>query len=88
MNSYLYLAKIYNFEENKKEEQKNIDTVLLLDPKNEEANYLLMEIELKKSNYSKVKELVENFSKICDKLCDKKTLILESLKNLEPKNES
>ena len=87
-NSYLYLAKIYNHEDNKKEEQKNINTVLLLDPKNEEANYLLMEIELKKSNYSKVKELVENFSKLCDKLCDKKTSILESLKNLEPKNES
>ena len=86
--SYLYLAKIYKLEENEKEEQKNINTVLLLDPKNEEANYLLMEIELKKSNYSKVKELVENFSKICDKLCDKKTSILESLKNLEPKNES
>ena len=87
-NSYLYLAKIYNFEENKKEEQKNIDTVLLLDPKNEEANYMLMEIELKKSNYSKVKELAENFSKICNKLCNKKNSILESLKNLEPKNES
>jgi len=87
-NSYLYLAKIYNHEDNKKEEQKNINTVLLLDPKNEEANYLLMEIELKNSNYSKVKELAENFSKICDKLCDKKTSILESLKNLEPKNES
>ena len=87
-NSYLYLAKIYKFEDNKKEEQKNINTVLLLDPKNEEANYLLMEIELKNSNYSKVKELAENFSKICNKLCDKKNLILESLKNLEPKNES
>ncbi|MDA7703726.1 hypothetical protein N8784_04010 [Candidatus Pelagibacter sp.] len=87
-NSYLYLAKIYNFEENKKEEQKNIDTVLLLDPKNEEANYMLMEIELKRSNYSKVKELADNFSKICNKLCDKKNSILESLKNLEPKNES
>ena len=87
-NSYLYLAKIYNHEDNKKEEQKNIKTVLLLDPKNEEANYLLMEIELKNSNYSKVKELVENFTKICNKLCDKKPLILESLKNLEPKNES
>jgi tetratricopeptide (TPR) repeat protein len=87
-NSYLYLAKIYNFEDNKREEQKNINTVLLLDPKNEEANYLLMEIELKKSNYSKVRELAENFTKICDKLCNKKTLILESLKNLEPKNES
>ena len=87
-DSYLYLAKIYKFEENKREEEKNINTVLLLDPKNEEANYLLMEIELKKSNYSKVKELAKNFTKICNKLCDKKILILESLKNLEPKNES
>ena len=87
-DSYLYLAKIYKFEDNKREEQKNINTVLLLDPQNEEANYLLMEIELKKSNYSKVKELAENFTKICKKLCDKKPLILESLKNLEPKNDS
>ena len=87
-NSYLYLAKIYNYEDNKDEEEKNINTVLLLDPKNEEANYLLIEIELKKSNYSKVKELADSFSKICNVMCDKKTLILESLKNLEPKNES
>ena len=86
--SYLYLAKIYKAEDDKKEEQKNINTVLLLDPKNEEANYLLMEIELKKSNYSKVKELAENFTKICKKLCGKENLVLESLKNLEPKNES
>ena len=87
-SSYLYLAKIYKFEDNKREEQKNINTVLLLDPQNEEANYLLIEIELKKFNYSKVKELAQNFTKICKKLCDKKLLILESLKNLEPKNES
>ena len=86
--SYLYLAKIYKFENNEREEQKNINTVLLLDPQNEEATYLLMEIELKKSNYSKVKELADNFAKICNELCDKKNLILESLKNLEPKNES
>ena len=86
--SYLYLAKIYKLEENKKEEKKNINTVLLLDPKNEEANYLLMEIELKNSNYSKVKELAKNFTQICNKLCNKRTLILESLKSLEPKNES
>ena len=86
--SYLYLAKIYNSQDNKKEEEKNIKTVLLLDPKNEEAMYMLMEIEIGRSNYSKVKDLVENFSKICNTLCDQKTLILESLKNLEPKNES
>ena len=86
--SYLYLAKIYKFEDNKKEEEKNINTVILLDPKNEEANYMLMQIELKRSNYSKVKELADNFSKICNKLCDKKNYVLETLKNLEPKNES
>ena len=87
-NSYLYLAKIYNYEDNKDEEEKNINTVLLLDPKNEEANYLLIEIELKKSNYSKVKELTEKFIKVCKNFCDKEKSILDSLKNLEPKNES
>ena len=87
-NSYLYLAKIYNLEENGKEEEKNINTVLLLTPENEEALYMLMEIELEKSNYSKVRELTEKFSKVCINLCEKKKLILESLKNLEPKNES
>tara|TARA_B100000767_G_scaffold27054_1_gene23570 strand:- start:1046 stop:1483 length:438 start_codon:yes stop_codon:yes gene_type:complete len=87
-NSYLYLAKIYNTEENNEEVEKNINTVLLLDPKNEDAIYMLMEIELKKSNYSRVKELEKNFSKICIKLCKKKDSILDKLKNLEPKNES
>jgi tetratricopeptide (TPR) repeat protein len=61
-SSYLYLAKIYNFEENEKEKEKNINTVLLLNPKNEEAIYILMEIELKKSNYSKVQQLAEKFT--------------------------
>jgi len=88
INSYLYLAKIYNFEKNNKEEEKNINTVLLLEPKNEEAIYMLMEIELKKSNYSKVRELTETFTKVCKNLCEKKSSIFESLKNLEPKNES
>ena len=87
-NSYLYLAKIYNLEENEQQKENNINTVLLLNPKNEEAIYILMQIELKKSNYSKVSELIENFTMVCIKLCDNKILILESLKNLEPKNES
>ena len=86
--SYLYLAKIYNHEKNRKEEEKNVNTVLLLEPKNEEAIYMLMEIELKKSNYMKVKNLSETFLKICIELCDKNNLILKSLTNLEPKNES
>ena len=86
--SYLYLAKIYNFEKNKKEEEKNINTVLLLEPKNEEAILMLMKIELNKSNYSKVKKLSKNFLRICINLCKKNDSILETLINLEPKNES
>jgi hypothetical protein len=49
---------------------------------------MLIEIELKKSNYSKVKELTEKFIKVCKNFCDKEKSILDSLKNLEPKNES
>jgi len=86
--SYLYLAKIYKSEENQKEEEKNLNTALLLEPSNEEAMYMLINIELKKSNYSKVKNLTKNFLVICKNLCEKKEKIEESLKNIEPKNES
>ena len=86
--SYLYLAKIFRLEKNEKEEEKNINAVLLLDPNNEEAIYILIEIQLKKSNYLRVKELSEKFLKVCKDLCKKNQFILKSLKNLEPKNES
>jgi len=86
--SYLYLAKIYNLEEDQKKERKNLKTTLLLDPDNEDAMYMLINIEIKKSNYSKVKELTENFSVICINLCKKIETINETLKNIEPKNES
>ena len=87
-NSYLYLAKIYNHEENQQKEEYNLDTALLIEPNNEEAILMLMKIALKKSNYSKVKDLSETFVKVCKKLCDENDEIQESLKNLEPKNES
>ena len=86
--SYLYLAKIYNLEENEQEEEKNLNTTLLLEAKNEEAMFMLINIHLKRSNYSKVKDLKEEFSLICEKLCEKIVTIDESLKNIEPKNES
>lgn len=88
VESYLYLAKIYKSEENEKEELKNLNTTLLLDPKNEEAMHLLINYELKKSNYSKVKELKENFSMICQKLCKEINTIEKSLSDIEPKNGS
>ena len=87
-NSYLYLAKIYNQEKNQKKEEKNLEATLLIEPNNEEAMLMLMEISLKKSNYIKVKDLSKNFEKICKELCTKNKDILEKLKNIEPKNES
>ena len=86
--SYLYLAKIYKEQENQKKEEKNLDTTLLIDPINEEAILMLMEIGIKKTNYSKVKELSERFTKVCKNLCNENKKILQDLKNLEPKNES
>ena len=86
--SYLYLAKIYNHEENQRKEEYNLDTALLIEPNNEEAILMLMKIALKKSNYSKVKNLSQTFVKVCEKLCDEIDEIQKSLKNIEPENES
>ena len=86
--SYLYLAKIYNIEEDQKKEEKNLEATLLIEPSNEEAILMLMEIGLKKSNYSKVKDLSKRFDQVCKNLCEENKDILESLKNIEPTNES
>ena len=85
-NSYLYLAKIYNVEEDQKKEEKNLETTLLIEPDNEEAILMSMKIALEKSNYSKVKDLSKTFSEVCKKLCDENKSILETLSNIEPKN--
>jgi predicted CopG family antitoxin len=48
-----------------------------------------MKIALERSNYSKVKDLSNTFSKVCKKLCNKNKEILDTLANIEPKsNES
>ncbi len=87
-NSYLYLAKIYNIEEDKDKEEKNLETTLLIEPNNEEAILMSMKIALEKSNYSKVKDLSNTFTQICKNLCEENKNILETLANIEPKNES
>ena len=84
--SYLYLAKIYNIEEDQKKEEKNLEATLLIEPNNEEAILMSMKIALEKSNYSKVKDLSKTFTKVCKELCDENKNILETLANIEPKN--
>ena len=85
-NSYLYLAKIYNVEKDQKKEEKNLEATLLIEPSNEEAILMSMKIALEKSNYLKVKNLSKTFTKVCKKLCEENRGILETLANIEPKN--
>ena len=68
-NSYLYLAKIYKFKKEDSEEEKNLNTVILLNPKNEEAVLNLAFLKIRKSNYEETKKLIKDFKNICKKLC-------------------
>ena len=87
-DSYLYLAKIFKIEKNIKKQEKNLNTTLLLDPKNEEAMYLLINIEIERSNFDKVEKLKNDFELICSRLCTKISSIDAKLKNFDIKNES
>ena len=86
--SYLYLAKIFHAEENELEEEKNLNTTLLLEPDNEDAMYMLINMQLKKSDYSEVEGLLNNFSKICNLLCDKIASMEKRLNDNEAKEDS
>ncbi len=86
--SYLYLARIYETEENEIEKEKNVNTTLLLEPDNEDAMYMLIDLKLKRSDYAKVRELSEKFKTICSSLCNKIASIKERLTNIEAKDES
>ncbi len=82
--SYLYLSKIYKNQNKKELEEQNLNTVILLDPQNEEAVFNLAELKLEKSDYSESKKMIENLLKFCKNYCQKsselKTKIEKSLK--------
>jgi len=87
-NAYYFLAKIFEIEENENEAEKNLNTALLLEPGNEQALFMLIDIKLNKSDFTKVKELSDDFKIICSSLCDKMDLINERLKDFQEKNQS
>tara|TARA_B100001175_G_scaffold284487_1_gene264942 strand:+ start:115 stop:546 length:432 start_codon:yes stop_codon:yes gene_type:complete len=86
--SYLYLAKIYESEKNEIEKEKNLNTTLLLEPDNEEAMYMLIDIKLEMSDIEKVNKLSKNFEVICETLCFKMESIKERLNNIDVNNKS
>ena len=69
--SYLYLSKIFNEQEKKELEEKNLNTVILLNPKNEEATYNLAQLKLKESDFKESKRLVNKLLIFCKNYCQK-----------------
>ena len=84
--SYLYLAKIFEKKENIEEEEINLKNVLLLNPQNDEAIYLLTLIKIEQSDYFEAESLINKFNLVCKKFCSKKKEIENKLKKLNPEN--
>ena len=82
-NSYLYLAKIYKEKKNDELQEQNLNTVILINPQNEEALYLLTLLNIKKSDYEESDKLINKFNKVCKKICEKKSELILKLKTLE-----
>tara|TARA_B100000686_G_C16725155_1_gene937340 strand:+ start:60 stop:506 length:447 start_codon:yes stop_codon:yes gene_type:complete len=85
--SYLYLAKIFYEKSNDEEQEINLNNVLILNPQNDEAVYMLALLKIKQSDYDFASELAERFDLICKTFCSKKQEINEKLKKLTPENE-
>jgi len=82
--SYLYLAKIFSKNKNDEEEEINLNNVLLLNPKNDEALYMLILIKIKQSDYEGVEKLIKQFTSVCDNFCSKEDEIKNKFKKLTP----
>tara|TARA_Y100000389_G_C17022779_1_gene299630 strand:+ start:85 stop:501 length:417 start_codon:yes stop_codon:yes gene_type:complete len=83
--SYLYLAKIFNSLKDKDLEEQNLNTVILLNPKNEEATFNLAKLKLEASDYLKSKELIKKLSSFCSKYCLKSKKLEIEIENLSKK---
>ena len=84
--SYLYLAKIYSQIDNDEQQEINLKNVLLINPTNDEALYMLAIMRIKQSDYNEAKELINKFKLVCESFCSKRSEIEEKLKKLTPEN--
>ena len=83
--SYLYLSKIFNKQNNKSLEEKNLNTVMLLNPNNEEAIYYLAKLKLTLSDYKKSRELNNRLKLVCKKFCSQSDRLKIEIENLSKK---
>ena len=83
--SYLYLSKIFKNLKKKELEEQNLNTVILLNPKNEEATYILAKLKLDSSDYEKSKELNDRLGSFCNNLCNESKKLKIEIDNLSKK---
>ena len=83
--SYLYLSRIFNIQKKKELEEKNLNTVILLNPKNEEAVFNLAKLKLDQSDYKGSKKLVEQLLSFCKNYCQKSTQLKIQIDNSSKK---
>ena len=84
--SYLYLAKIFNKKDNDDEQEINLNSVLLLNPKNDEAIYMLALLKIKQSDYNHAKKLLDEFILVCKSFCSKKEEIQDKFEKMTPED--
>ena len=80
--SYLYLSKIFKNLDKKALQEQNLNTVILLNPKNEEAIFTLAKLKLKNSDYKKSKELNDKLKSLCINFCDESKKLKLEIENL------
>ena len=83
--SYLYLSKIFKNLEKKDLQEQNLETVILLNPRNEEAIYSLAKLKLSSSDYKKSKELNDQLIAMCNQFCSQSQKLKIEIENLSKK---
>ena len=83
--SYLYLSKIFENLEKKDLQEQNLETVILLNPRNEEAIYSLAKLKLSSSDYKKSKELNDQLIAMCNQFCSQSQKLKIEIENLSKK---
>ena len=83
--SYLYLSKIFRSFDDKNLEEQNLNTVILINPKNEEAIYNLAKLKLDSSDYKRSRELNDRLMGVCNNFCEKSKRLKKEIENLSKK---
>ena len=83
--SYLYLSKIFKQQDKKELEEQNLNTVILLNPRNEEAIFNLAKLKLSTSDYKKSLELNKKLKLVCKTYCNKSDQLKKEIENLSKK---